>query len=141
VARPGKGNKPPADPEATAILARQGLRYRVLRLVYDLGEGAVERPVRAHALREREGLSTLALDQVLAYLRDEKLINAPPYDISMVSLRHKGLVEIERAILDPSKGTEHFDARVTSAFVRDRTGAVRGMRIAGTDPAVPKPGK
>jgi hypothetical protein len=105
----------------------------MLRLIHELAEGQIERRIPAHVLRSREGISMTTLEQVLSYLRDEKLIDAPRHDFHSVSLRHKGLVEVERAILNPSAGTEHFDPKVTAAYRRDPTGRTRTMRIVGPD--------
>lgn len=115
------------------MLARQSIRYRVLRLIYDICEGTVDLNVQASHLQTREGISAVSMDQVLGYLRDEKLINAPTYSIRSVSLRHKGLVEIERAILHPTAGTEHFDAKVISMFSKPPASAGRSMRIADSE--------
>jgi hypothetical protein len=120
------------NPETAEVLARQGLRYRILRLIYELGEGAVDRPVSSRHLQQREEVAFQALEQILSYLRDEKLINAQ-YGFSSVSLRHKGLVEIERAILNPTDGTEHFDAKVTASFSKTLSGVGRTMRITPGD--------
>lgn len=121
------------DLEYPAILARQSLRYRVLRLIHELSDGAVERHVTPFQLQQCENVSAETLEEVLSYLRDEKLINAPAYGFYQVSLRHKGLVEIEKAICDPNAGTEHFDAKVTSKFTKAPGGSSRTLRIAGPD--------
>jgi DNA-binding transcriptional ArsR family regulator len=129
-----KKDRPPTplrDQDSADVLARQGLRYRILRLIYEAAEGAVDSEISTGRIREREGITHQTLEQVLGYLRDEKLVNAPQYGaIYTVSLRHKGLVELERAILDPAAGTEHFDSKVTSAFARDARGVARTMLIS-----------
>jgi hypothetical protein len=117
------------DPGLTELLARQALRYRILRRIYEQSEANTKLNVYPHKLYGGEEIGQLLMDQVLAYLRDAKLITAGQSTINYLTITHKGIVEVESAIRNPTKGTEHFESGVTSAFAKDSCGRTMTMRI------------
>ena len=117
------------DPGFTELLGRQALRYLLLRRIYEICEGGTTHHTTPGALREVDGKDYFAVKEALIYLRDAKLIDANKYEIYQIRLTHKGIAEVEKAIRNPAKGTEHFEPSVISAFAKDSTGRMISMRI------------
>jgi hypothetical protein len=109
------------DAQSVEVHARQACRFRILRLIHSLAEGGTgyERSIHLVRLAEAEGVNDYSqtMRDALAYLAGEKLIGWPD-ESDRLWLTHSGLVEVEKAILDPESGTKHFDASVTRAYAQ-----------------------
>lgn len=91
---------------------REALRYRVLRRLYDMSGGDVDRGVPYYKLQEAEGLDERRWWAVHDYLKAEGLIRERTH----IEITERGVDEIERSERSPQLPTEHFSPVVIQHF-------------------------
>lgn len=91
---------------------REALRYRVLRRLYDMSSGNVDRGVPYYKLQEAEGLDERQWWPVFDYLKAEGLIRERTH----IEITERGIDEIERSQRYPQSPTEHFSPVVIQHY-------------------------
>jgi hypothetical protein len=118
------------DPAKTYVLEQQAVRYRLLRLIWEMTR---DKPVGygIGVLRHKLGIPIHLrdLDAAITYLFGERLLQ-DRHDCPRIS--HKGIVEVEASILKPAEGTEHFDPVIIQIF-HAQVGAVNTATQISSD--------
>lgn len=99
------------SPAQTAVPYEEKRRRRAafMRAMYDETDGRLLMDVDSHDLGSRLGLSDDETDAVVEYLVNEQLLeHAGMGDV--VSITHRGVGEVEEALRQPERDTEHFAA-------------------------------
>ena len=94
-----------------SIQKKQELRYATLLKIYEMSpneDELIETPKLATALNR----TIDELTPVLDYLQEERLIEVIGDQWFCLRIEHRGLVEIESSINQPTKSTEHFQPSV-----------------------------
>lgn len=124
------------------IAKRQADRLRLIRAIFDAADGMESEVVRFAPTIQRElGLTDQELANACNYLIGEGLINSaikieqPPVHIA-ARLTHRGIIEIEQSMAEPSKPTEHLPAAISPAIsvVSIRNSTVIGSPIQSASP-------
>lgn len=100
---------------AQRVLERQERRYRLLRHLYDVTDGGLHASVSSADLAAEAGLSDDEADTTLDYLVEEGLAEYEAFG-PMVSITHRGVVEVEQSINQPEQPTPHFPMHITQHF-------------------------
>jgi DNA-binding MarR family transcriptional regulator len=101
-------------------------RFKLLNMLYELGEGKADKDVEVYALTQRTLLTDREHRNALNYLEQEGLLEFPYDEEVFVRLTHQGRKEIEQALRKPPDGTEHFTTQVIQNFHGPVYGAVQG---------------
>lgn len=102
-------------------------RFKVLRLVYDLSGHNQTTLITLAELGKQAGFPSRELNGIINYLSGENLIGS--YTISTVSITHKGIVEVEKALSKPESPTEYFPA-INIIVDKEKTSSSKGIVIA-----------
>jgi hypothetical protein len=100
---------------AQQIQEKQEKRYRLLHRLYEATEGNPNVSVALSDLAAEAGLSYEEADSALDYLAAESLVSLDGFG-PLVSLTHRGIVEIEQSINKPDRPTEHFSNQIIQHF-------------------------
>lgn len=100
---------------AQRVLERQEKRYRLLRHLYDATDGGVHASVSLADVAGEGNLCEADADAALNYLVEENLVKLEAFG-PMISITHRGVVEVEQSINRPEQSTEHFPTHVTQYF-------------------------
>lgn len=130
----------PEEQRALA-LRRQENRLRVLRAVYTRASGRHGVVVEAVIISEMLQLQREDAEAAIDYLVDEGLLARGVNGVMKgTALSHRGLVEVERTLLEPDRPTEHFQPAVIvnvnggtiGAFMAGSPGAHQTVSVATT---------
>lgn len=91
------------------VARRQQQRFQVLKYLYEQCEGTTRVEIELAALQQALALSEEELKAVYLYLLKEGLADGTR---GTIGLTHKGVLEIEAALTQPSAPTEHFPANI-----------------------------
>ena len=83
-------------------------RFEFMRCLYDKTEGSEMGLVYIEEIAEQIGLGELDTEIIALFLADEGLIRVRMRNI--ISITHIGVDEVEAALGQPDKATEHFPA-------------------------------
>ncbi len=97
------------------VLERQEKRYRLLRHLYDATDGGLHASISLADLAAEAGLSDSEGDAALDYLAEEGLVEYEAFG-PMISITHRGVIEVEQSINQPEQSTEHFPTHITQHF-------------------------
>lgn len=84
-------------------------RFQFLNKLYDLQEENPRRYISTHEIGEELGFDRYTSESIVEYLSGEKLIRRLTHE-GGISIEHRGKIEVEEAIENPTKPTEHFPA-------------------------------
>ena len=110
-------------------------RFDFLKVVYEKSGGSEYQYLNALEIGQSIGLDQAAVNNVLQYLSGERLANA---GMGMtVNITHYGIVEMERALTEPDKPTEHFlpvnivavGSMVNSQIQQASNGSIQTLQI------------
>ena len=82
-------------------------RFRYLEHLWEIAEGSTRSIVNRHDVGDAIGLDEKTCNLVTDYLRAESLLDYVTMD-GGIGITHYGIVEIEDALTNPNKSTEHF---------------------------------
>ncbi len=88
------------------IEQKRAQRFLYLKRLYDLTDGDPAHSFALEAVGHALGWDDATRDPVETYLQNEGLIDVPTF--GQVSLTHKGVQQIERAISEPDHATQYF---------------------------------
>jgi len=91
------------------IAERTIQRFRFLKYLYDTTEGSQSKSVSNTQVIQDLALSEETFKSVRAYLFHEGLVHGTAWD---VGLTHAGVVEVEAALSQPDRPTEHFPVNI-----------------------------
>jgi predicted nucleotide-binding protein len=83
-------------------------RFELMQKLYELSQGNEYQGIDEQILRAKLDLSQSTMDRVAEYLVGEGL--ARYFTFGTISITHKGVREVEEALSQPGKPTEHFPA-------------------------------
>jgi hypothetical protein len=83
--------------------------------LYEASEGRLNVSFELSDLAVKAGLSYEEADGAIDYLAGEGLVSLDGFG-PMVSLTHRGVVEVEQSIDKPDRATEHFPAQIIQHF-------------------------
>jgi len=106
----------------TALIEKGKARYQVLLEIYGLTKDDRLSPVNFDRLRPVADPSRYELGEAIAYLRDEGLVEQ---NGMFVTITQKGVREVEQAISNPQRPTEHFQPAVIQYFQAPIYGGVQ----------------
>ena len=87
---------------------RQQQRFKFLKYLYDNCGGRAHHIAREQ-VRQALGLSATEAAEISAYLAEEGLTEGT---VGLIGLTHKGVKEVEAALTEPAKPTDHFPVNV-----------------------------
>lgn len=93
-------------------------RFAFLKALYDRAKGSTACEEDMWELGRDVGLDRDETDRVVQYLDGEGLLEEGGSLGGGISLSHKGVVEIEQAVREPRKPTEHFPAGMSIVIER-----------------------
>jgi hypothetical protein len=107
-------------PSEDDVLEIQKKRFSVLNAIYDLAEHDEEQPINTYEIKNKTKIEGEELYKILKFLVNHDLIKKispleSMYGIggnAVVSIKHKGLCEVEHAIRKPNEQTENFPAHI-----------------------------
>lgn len=82
-------------------------RFKFLHTLYKMSGGGTGRMINGEEVGEKLGFDRNYSADIYYYLNDEGLTKPMGAGIRL-TLTHKGLVEVEEALSEPDKNTEHF---------------------------------
>ncbi|MDQ1610300.1 MAG: hypothetical protein QOG00_231 [Pyrinomonadaceae bacterium] len=103
------------DDHKPALLKRQALRYDLLKQLYEYVNGSQSTLVDFFGFAAMQGVARNDADDVLDYLLEEGLLTRIA-DEGLVTISHRGIVEIEHSLTRPDLPTEHFTTQVIQHF-------------------------
>jgi hypothetical protein len=106
----------------TALIEKGKARYQVLLEIYGLTKDDRQSPINFNRLRPVADPNRHELNEAIAYLRDEGLVEQ---NGMFVSITYKGVREVEQAISNPQRPTEHFQPAVIQYFQAPIYGGVQ----------------
>jgi hypothetical protein len=101
------------------VLERQKNRYKILYGIYKSVAGKKNYHrcyVEVPELIEAMGMNDEDVYEALDYLVEEGLLLSISDELFIISLSHRGKVEVERSITHPNESTEHFMVSVVQHF-------------------------
>ena len=108
------------------ITQRKSKRFQFLHRLYEMSHGL--KPIRVLVLRKELGLAIEEVEDAVKYLMGERLIrfwelddlrSYSPWTVrGEVCLTHHGVVEVEAALSEPEKPTQHFPPLNIISFSR-----------------------
>lgn len=96
-----------------SILRKQRKRYELLLKIYELTDGD---ETKILGLETGEELDPKEIQSIIDYLAGEGLVKSLADEGALLSITHRGVVEVEQALLNPKEPTEHFPAQVIQHF-------------------------
>jgi hypothetical protein len=102
-----------ASVQIDSIVAKQRKRYALLKRVYELTNGDETKPI---ILEPPENIQPSELLSIIDYLSGEGLLESLADNAPFVRISHRGVVEVEESLLNPTKPTEHFLSQVIQHF-------------------------
>jgi hypothetical protein len=106
----------------TALIEKGKIRYQTLLEIYELTKDDRQSPINFNRLRPVADPNRHELDEAIAYLRDEGLVEQ---NGMFVSITPKGVREVEQSISNPQRPTEHFQPAVIQYFQAPIYGGVQ----------------
>lgn len=95
----------------TSVDEKRAQRLKFMRMLYDLTGGHKFTPVNSQTIGDELQLSGLETNHLVEYLEDEGLAERMGMGTDQggpVAITHKGIVEVEQAMTNPSAPTHHF---------------------------------
>jgi hypothetical protein len=96
-----------------SILEKQKKRYLLLHRIYELTDGDESKILE---LESPEGLRPEEIQSIVDYLAGEGLVESLANEAPLLSITHRGVVEVEKSLLKPQEPTEHFPPQVFQLF-------------------------
>jgi len=119
------------------IKEMQGKRFQFLKCLYDLSAGDEHKFVNLYEVGKQLGFDKPTVVKIEYYLENEGLVEWRETSGS-ISITHKGVVEIEKALTKPEEPTEHFPPNINiiaiqhmeqSQIIQDSPGAKQVVSI------------
>lgn len=111
--------------DLNAVLRKQSQRYQLLRRLYEVTEGLQNKIVPFFEIATQAGFGRSETSDAYEYLRGEGLLKPMTLGGGVV-ITHRGIIEVENSITEPSKPTEHFMPQVIQHFHGNVGGVVTG---------------
>lgn len=94
----------------TADQARetQRRRFQFLQRCYDVSQGSLDKILRTHEIGEELNLGDDVTEVIVRYLHDRGLLEVMNAGGCIAEMTSLGIDEVEKALLDPEKPTQHF---------------------------------
>jgi hypothetical protein len=89
------------------LTEKKARRALFMRRLYELSDGDAMAFVKYHDFAGEYGWTTDEADAVAHYLKAEGLLKFPAFG-SVVSITHRGVIEVEELLEHPDTPTEHF---------------------------------
>ncbi len=83
-------------------------RFKFLEKMYEKKDTGSLQIFEAGKISQEIGLQEAEADLIVEYLKGESLIKTHDDGGSLISITHSGILEVEQAISEPNKPTEHF---------------------------------
>lgn len=96
-----------------SVLEKQKKRYALLTRIYELTDGNENKPLM---LEPSDDITDAELVSIIDYLDGEGLVESLADNAPFVRMLHRGVVEMEQSVLNPSTATEHFAVPVIQHF-------------------------
>lgn len=88
------------------IEEKKRMRFEFLQKLYEITDGRTDKIVDLKPISEELGLDKKVTDSIVQYLSDEYLLKWVAHGI--IRIEHLGILEIEEALSNPDKPTDHF---------------------------------
>ena len=99
------------------LAEKQNARLSFLKALYDKAEGSEDHEFDMNELGEELGLSADETSAVVDYLDGEGLLAAEGSLGGGIRLSHAGIVEVEQAIQQPQRATQHFPSAIINNVI------------------------
>lgn len=96
-----------------SIIEKQKKRYKLLLRIYELTNGDETEILMLEASEESDSKE---IQSAVDYLAGEGLVKSLADEAPLVSITHRGVVEVEESLLNPKQPTEHFLPQVIQHF-------------------------
>jgi hypothetical protein len=96
-----------------SIIEKQKERYKLLLKIYELTNGD---ETEILMLEPPEESDLKEIQSIIDYLAGEGLVESLADEGALVSITHRGVVEVEESLLNPKRSTEHFLPQVIQHF-------------------------
>lgn len=96
----------------TADQARetQRRRFQFLQRCYEVSQGSLHKILKTREIREELNLGYEVTEVIVRYLHDRGLLEVMDQRGRVARMTSLGIDEVEKALVDPEKPTEHFPA-------------------------------